>query len=198
MLGLELPSLGVGDFESPGEFLAEEFFKSLAQVVVERDGAVVVGDTVFDFVDQDHFALAGGGLRVPASAHEVLVLVAVPCGGDLDEQAAPAAAAVDARLQVVRVLARTFALPVQFQDCLDLLPGRLVDERLVGSGVLGALKGDDSLVVGVFQHAVNVAFGDGLPGKPRRGDSRESAVVDSSAAVFSASRPRLRASFGFQ
>ena len=85
-----------------------------------------------------------------AAALEVFVLLAVLRRGDLDEHLAPAAAAIDARLEVVRVLARALALAVQFEDGLHLLPGRLVYQRRVVAGVLGSLEGDDSLVVGFF------------------------------------------------
>nr|WP_228493611.1 hypothetical protein [Rathayibacter sp. VKM Ac-2878] len=119
VFGLEFASFGACVLEAAAEFFTEEAFESFAEIVVEGDGAVVLGDLVLDFVDQHDLPGAGGGLGVAASAHEVLVLLAVTCRGDLDEHSAAAATAVEARLEVVRVLPSPLALAVEFEDGRD-------------------------------------------------------------------------------
>ena len=91
------------------QFGAEVVGDLLAVLGAEGEGAVEVGDALFNLVDQDG-AKATGVQAVAAGADEVAVDVAAPGGGVLDQQTGAAVAADGGGLEVVVVQALAFAV----------------------------------------------------------------------------------------
>ncbi|TFB80320.1 hypothetical protein [Terrimesophilobacter mesophilus] len=55
------------------EAIADHCFYLNAELRLERDALVVLGDLLFNFVDEHRFLFATGPLGVPSGAHEVWV-----------------------------------------------------------------------------------------------------------------------------
>lgn len=115
-LGLQLAASyaqGAGVFLGVGldtvQFGEEVVGDLLAVLGAEGEGAVEVGDALFNLVDQDG-AKATGVQAVAAGADEVAVDVAAPGGGVLDQQTGAAVAADGGGLEVVVVQALAFAV----------------------------------------------------------------------------------------
>jgi len=98
---------------------------------------------------------------VAAGAEEVGVDGAFAVLGVVRQEAG-VAQATGGGLEVVVVEALPLAVAVGVQDVLDLLPGGGVHQRLVPAGVLHALEGHYSAVVGVVQQGVQSSSGDGF------------------------------------
>ena len=69
----------------------------------------------------------------------------------LHQQAGTAQAADDGALEMMIVHALPLAVGMSGQDVLHRLPGGGVHQRLVRTGVLHPLEGDNALVVGISQ-----------------------------------------------
>ena len=137
-------ALGLGTFELRRDVALDGVAVLRGQV----DALVELCHSGFDLFDEDGAELAGVQ-AVASGAHEVWVDDSGTVLGVLHEQAGPAQPADDGGTQVVAVGAFSFAVAVRGEDLLYLVPGLLVGERLVASGVRDALEGDDTLVVGV-------------------------------------------------
>ena len=143
------------------QFGQQVAFDVLAVLVREVDLLVELGDLFFHLLDEDgpEGAVVGA---VAAGTDEVGVDDSAAVLGVLDQEAGAAQAAGDGGLEVVVVEALSFAVAVGVHDVLHRLPGGGVHQRLVASGVLHVLEGDNALVVGVAQQGVQSSFGDGL------------------------------------
>ena len=113
-------------------------------------------DGIFDVVDLGVASETGPILL--AAAEEVEVLATVATDSTLNEKAAVvsvivALAAPDTALEVVRVLAESFAgRGSRLEDRLDAFEEFFADQWLVSALVELAVVGDDAHVVGVTQH----------------------------------------------
>ena len=119
----------------------------------QADGAVDVGDTGFDLLDE-HGAEGAVMAAVAPGADEVGVDGAGAVLGVLDQEPRPALTTDHGRAQEVGVDALPLTVAVRDEDVLHRLPGLGTDQRLMLPGVLHALEGDNTLVVGVPQQGV--------------------------------------------
>lgn len=88
-------------------------------------------------------------------ADEVVVDGAVPAATVLLDQATTTFDAVDRALEVVVMGARAFTVAPRGEYVLDGGPGRMADERFVGSSMLGSVESDDPDVVRVTEQIVH-------------------------------------------
>ena len=172
LLGFEFAGLG-GEFLDVGvlagvdvvEFEAKVFLDGAPVFGGDVDVAVEVGDGVVDVVDEDGFEGAFGAVALAIGADEIGVDVAVSGFGVVNDEPAAALAAADGGFEVVVMDALAFAVAVLVEDGLDALPGGVVDEGLVFTGVLDALVGDDAAVVGVAEDGEEFVVAEGV-GRP--------------------------------
>ena len=134
----------------------------------QADGAVDVGDTGFDLLDE-HGAEGAVMAAVAPGADEVGVDGAGAVLGVLDQEPRPALTTDHGRAQEVGVDALPLTVAVRDEDVLHRLPGLGTDQRLMLPGVLHALEGDNTLVVGVPQQGVQPIGRDGFGRLTRRG-----------------------------
>ena len=178
LLGFEFAGLG-GEFLGVGvlagvdvvEFEAEVFLDGVSVFGGDVDVVVEVGDASVDFVDEDGFEGAFGAVALAVGADEVWVDLAVSGFGVVDDEPAAALAAADGGFEVVVVDALAFAVAVLVEDGLDALPGGVVDEGLMFAGVLDALVGDDTAVIGVAEDGEEFVVAEGMRRPAGRGDS---------------------------
>lgn len=172
LLGFEFAGLG-GEFLDVGvlagvdvvEFAAQVFLDGAPLVGGDVDVAVEVGDVSVDFVNEDGFEGAFGAVALAVGADEVWIDLAVSGFGVVNDEPAAALAAADGGFEVVVMDALAFAVAVLVEDGLDALPGGVVDEGLVFTGVLDALVGDDAAVVGVAEDGEEFVVAEGV-GRP--------------------------------
>ena len=178
LLGFEFAGLG-GEFLGVGvlagvdvvEFEAEVFLDGASVFGGDVDVVVEVGDASVDFVDEDGFEGAFGAVALAVGADEVWIDLAVSGFGVVDDEPAAALAAADGGFEVVVMDALAFAVAVLVEDGLDALPGGVVDEGLMFAGVLDALVGDDTAVIGVAEDGEEFVVAEGMRRPAGRGDS---------------------------
>nr|WP_246136619.1 hypothetical protein [Leekyejoonella antrihumi] len=171
-----LALIGRGGLQRLEVFL-DEVFDVVAQFGRQRDGAVLVVDEFLDVLGKHGLPLAPGRLPGSSGTNEVEVVGTplVACRGD--HESGTAVATEHTATQVVLVGALLVAgLVVRRQQVLHLLPGRGVDEGLVGSGVDDAPVVDLAFVVGVVQDLVDGGDAEWLAG-PLRCRPRGQAAV---------------------
>ena len=110
-------------------------------------------------------------------ADEVGVEIALAVARVLHQQAGTTQAAVHRRLKVMVVLTLALAEAMGVEHGLHLAPGFFVHQGLVRPGVLHALEGDDALVVGVAQHAMQLGARYRLGWFTGRRHGRQPAIV---------------------
>ncbi|MDO4646758.1 MAG: hypothetical protein Q4B02_13415 [Propionibacteriaceae bacterium] len=135
------------------ELRAQVALDLAAVIATELYLLVEFGHAGFHLVDEHR--LEGTVVHpMAAGADEVVVGTAGARGGVLHQQAGTTQAADDGALEVMIVRTLPLAVGMSGQDVLHRLPGGGVHERLVRPGVLHALEGDDTLVVGVSQQCL--------------------------------------------
>lgn len=193
LLGFEFTGVG-GEFLGVGVLAGVEAVEFGAQACGDGasvfggdvDVVVEVGDCYVDFVDEDGFEGALVAVALAIGTDEIGVDLAVSGFGVVNDEPAAALAAADGGFQVVVMDALAFAVAVLVEDGLDALPGGVVDEGLVFTGVLDALVGDDAAVIGVAEDGEEFVVAERMGRPAGRGDSGQAV----SGEMVSESRQR--------
>jgi hypothetical protein len=124
----------------------------------EQQGLVLVLDSELDLVQPDVGSITAPRLGHAAQAGVVLVVLARATAVAAVSKALAADPTEQRTGQIVGVLVRAVAASAMgVQNALGLIEGLPVDDRLMASGALDALAGDDADVVVVPEHPVNHA-----------------------------------------
>jgi hypothetical protein len=157
-----------------GQVAAQHVDHRVRDLGWQRDAGVLAFDLAFHPVDEDGLAGASGPFAVTAGADEVPVGHAVAVGAVSDDQAAVAATAVDAALEVVVVcLLPVTGTVVGCSDGLNALPGGGIDDGLMPARVAHAAVDHLAQVVRVGQQLVQAGDRQRLSGTLRRWPGRE-------------------------
>jgi len=143
-------------------------------VLADRDAPVGVFDEPFGDLDGYRASGAGGFLGGAAGADEVGVGGATGVGGEVEQHAGAAGAAVQQPFEVVRVLDVTGCVGVAgVEERLHLVEQLGFDQWFMCAGVQRTFVADHSRVVGVGEQLVEGVLSQRLRGPLRRRNGRQ-------------------------